>query len=569
MAPELFLVPLLWSSEESSEMLTLASAAAALLTAQWPRAWEPVIRRSGVGAAAALHVVAVCAVSGEVLAHASLRDAADSASGSLGGMAAGGSRRALLHGLVVTPAARGRGIGAATLASVEHLARALGYDAMILSTLHASGFYRACGYRALAEGAAAAAPVLVGRGAAAAGIEAMLMQQRRRQRAEPAAAFTAAYAAATENSTSAAFAEEEELEASGVSQEARSAWFAKRLRDFAPIEEAVRVAWSCRGADGADGAVVIGGSPRQICAAGVVARLGRPHGGGVFVPTRCFRQLGPSCGLTALLMAAESTAPAETVAATVADGGCDFGGACNCWRANGSPACAPLTAEAVRTAAAAASLPPVPQSASASPVPLRDSLLREALRRGVSSDGEMFSLPSLLALAREVANMPRASRLPLALDSDGRIGTTNNNSTADVDVQCEASVERALAAGALLLIAYDADGGWAPIAVGGARAHWAVLCGLLRSSSAEPSAPATAILVHSMSRMPLAVDLRALLASNAQLRAADGERVRANGWVVGDADGAADLTGAIVLPQGRPGPPPSPPPLSTAVASTA
>lgn len=187
----------------------------------------------------------------------------------------------------------------------------------------------------------------------------------------------------------------------------------------------------------------------------------------------------------------------------------------------------------------------------------------------MSSDGEMFSLPSLLALAREVANMPRASRLPLALDSDGRIGTTNNNSTADVDVLCEASVERALAAGALLLIAYDADGGWAPIAVGGARAHWAVLCGLLRSSSAEPSAPATAILVHSMSRMPLAVDLRALLASNAQLRAADGERVRANGWVVGDADGAADLTGAIVLPQGRPGPPPSPPPLSTAVASTA
>jgi hypothetical protein len=60
---------------------------------------------------------------------------------------------------------------------------------------------------------------------------------------------------------------------------------------------------------------------------------------------------------------------------------------------------------------------------------------------------------------------------------------------------------------------------------------------------------AAAILVHSMSRVPLVCDLAALLASNAQLRDADARKAREGGWVVGN----VKLAGAVLIPPRRRG----------------
>ena len=83
----------------------------------------------------------------------------------------------------------------------------------------------------------------------------------------------------------------------------------------------------------------------------------------------------------------------------------------------------------------------------------------------------------------------------------------------------------------------------------GARAHWAVLCGVLRPAPAAAPTGAAAILVHSMSRVPLVCDLAALLASNAQLRDADARKAREGGWVVGN----VKLAGAVLIPPRRRG----------------
>jgi hypothetical protein len=158
---------------------------------------------------------------------------------------------------------------------------------------------------------------------------------------------------------------------------------------------------------------------------------------------------------------------------------------------------------------------------------LRERLLREALRRGFSRDGEMFCLDDLLALARDECGLEAASWLPPG------------------ELSC-ASVERALAGGARLLIAYDVDGGFSPQQAGGARAHWAVLCGFLRGCDADGDAHV--VLVHSMSRVPVVCDLRDLVASNAQLVAARDSR-----WLVTPGQGPR-LGGAIVVPSALPPP---------------
>ncbi len=133
----------------------------------------------------------------------------------------------------------------------------------------------------------------------------------------------------------------------------------------------------------------------------------------------------------------------------------------------------------------------------------------------------MFCLDDLLALAREECGLEAASWLP-----PGELSS--------------ASVERALAGGARLLIAYDVDGGFSPQQAGGARAHWAVLCGFLRGCDGDGDSHV--VLVHSMSRVPVVCNLRDLVASNAQLVAARDSRL-----LVTPGQGVR-LGGAIVVP---------------------
>lgn len=327
-------VPLLFGPENTvrgrSEPEVLASAAAEILQQQWPRrsvdTWVQTLRASR--ASLPLHFIALLDSSSgpRVVGHASLHAS----------VVNGDSRNVVLQSLVVDRTLRGHGYGRRLMQALECWAAEAGFFYIRLCTKDQQRFYSACGYRTC-EPANVDAPVLAARRSAADGLEIFLRRRADGDLPHPANGAGAGHrpAGAATDGTS----------AGSTHSEAPMTWFEKRLRAFPHPKDAVLLHWSvceaaavgvsptatvASAADGSAGAdavdVKVGDEARSIQASlhsqaatwVQVASLPRP-GVEKLEPVNftyklrgCLhelvwmRQIGPSCGLTALVMASDS-----------------------------------------------------------------------------------------------------------------------------------------------------------------------------------------------------------------------------------------------------------------------
>ena len=141
-------------------------------------------------------------------------------------------------------------------------------------------------------------------------------------------------------------------------------------------------------------------------------------------------QVGPTCGLVALRMAASALLAAASSDIQTSAGGGEGG--------------------------TAAHLPRVCEV---------QELLAHAVERGFSAQGEMFSADELAVLAREHCSL-------------------HTHMVHDASAQ---DICALLEQGRLLLLAYDADKDNSPCLLGGTRAHWALVRGLVIPPTCKPA----------------------------------------------------------------------------------
>ncbi|XP_037970295.2 UPF0692 protein CG33108 isoform X2 [Plutella xylostella] len=166
-----------------------------------------------------------------------------------------------------------------------------------------------------------------------------------------------------------------------------------------------------------------------------------------------------------------------------------------------------------------------------------DAALAAAQARGYSRRGEMFSCRDMAALAAEL--------LPAAGLPHARVQLET------APLYSEETVDRLLA-GAMMLVPYDSDHDHRPALLGGRRAHWALLVGVVApAGGAGAGAGAHVLARHGKSRHVAAWRLRALADSNANLAAAGPAR-GAEGWVLppGGLAGPAGLAGRYIVVEG-------------------
>jgi GNAT superfamily N-acetyltransferase len=336
----------------------------------------------------------------------------------------------VLFSLVVDQAQRGLGAGRQLLGLLEDLATAEGLQYLRLETAVPS-FYLRCGYMpsSVAERECSA----LTRGVPLGDLQALL-----KKRADAS---------------------------SGVVRQGseRHVWLQKRLASFARSREevgaeAVRAAyrrWHARTASG---------EPLDAARAAAVVVATRP------LPWR--RQVGPSCGLTALLCALEGI-----------------------------------------QAGAGAAGRALPASLTATVSDPSRCLFRVALSTGLSRDGEVFDAHGLGALARHSSGMATC------------VVNCRERSLAYVAALLESTLE----GGGCALLAYDEDAraDYAPCTTGGRSAHWAAIVGIERGCPPSP----LVVLQHTMSRSPLVATLEELLRSNAQLRPSTNGRAAEETWI--------------------------------------
>ena len=150
------------------------------------------------------------------------------------------------------------------------------------------------------------------------------------------------------------------------------------------------------------------------------------------------------------------------------------------------------------------------------------SLLGEAVRRGFSSDGEIYDVHDLAALAASVCGM-RATVVR-------RAGAGIACGEADGDAGPLSAARAWLDAGGLVIVPYDKhEGTHEPVARNGHAAHYALITGYAAAQSSECRDELRLVCVHGLSRRPLVVTPAELAASNAQLRSVkpDGGRAAA------------------------------------------
>lgn len=565
-------------AEDGAASNAHVDAAADLLQRQWPRhsagSWAAAIQATVRTPTLPLHFIGLLAgergAPARLVAHGSLHASAFHGDG----------RNAVLQSLVVDSATRRTGIGRRFLDALESEAAARGFGYMLLCTKDQQPFYLACGYRTC-EPVNLDVPVLTTRSPeAVTGLEALL--RRRTEGSDAGSGHATGTAAHT---------------AGPVQPKELVTWFEKRLRAFPGPAEVLRLSWDARvhsSSQEFDAAAACSGQLRQL--------LQHPHGrrtsesartdalgSDVLPPQSCclvgqvqellwLRQIGPSCGLTAVLMIADTAAARR--------------------RARGGPAStdrlAPRVMRLAWSAADGLSRAEAPPPADAmdvpspaSPTALRSCLLPAAVAAGLTADGEVFDIAGLCSLVGSEAGLPTAllgaGCEGAALAGDGPLSA--------------ATIVQALENGSVLLIAYDGDSSraWSPCSAGGAKAHWAVVCGYLRCAASDSAGtcgckakPETApikvqscdgasgnvtsvpvagagacvaagpesaeacgstvylILAHSMSAIPVVCDAAALLASNAQLHRADERKARAGGWLVGRGK-SPHLAGAIAV----------------------
>lgn len=370
----------------------------------------------------------------------------------LGPIAAGSDGKGgLVHSVVVDPALRGRGLGRLLMTLLEGEALGRGMGALYLSTHDKQSFYEALGYTttetAPARGAAAAVVRLGER--AVEGLEAALAGLARRAQAGGGGAATAGVPGAGPRGVPAVVT-----------------WFRKRLAWVGPLDGVS----ACSALD----------------AAGVSHSL-------VTLPWR--RQLGPTCGLSMLLAAAEAA-------------GCDSSG-------NG-----PAKTIADR-----------PQG-----------LFEWAAEQGLTRDGEMCSARWMTAVARhhgfagavavalktpESLSEPHSPQSAGAGSALGTVAIWSDVCAATADAPSEQELMHAAAASVLsqglarghpVLFPVDRDpaGGATGSGIGmlaGSGAHWVAVVGMWTDAEGA----ATVAFVDGIRRTPTVVSLRHVVDSCAQL----------------------------------------------------
>jgi predicted N-acetyltransferase YhbS len=459
--------------EEGDRRDLLIKGAAALLNSQWPRSeasassWLTSLDKSSVRLP--LHLVGL--IEGIVCSHASLHAATIQ----------GDSRNVVLQSLVVDSSRRGKGLGRRFLSMVEEWASGFPFGYIYLSTTDQQAFYTRCGYKECAP-ANLDVPVLASRKTALSGLEGLL--RKRVEGGEDAAATPIATSSLPHT------------------------WFQKRLRAFPAREEAKVVSWE-KGYEkffARELAPLLGGFERSLVAKGFCSDL-------VWL-----RQIGPSCGLTALVMIADTIANNKGEAPAAPLCRRDF-----TLRGDGEMALADFSPYT-----------PLPLQS----IDLRGCLLKEAIHRKITTDGEVFSTACLAEAASDLYGLGK------------RVNLHTGFTSAEQLFSALKTMLRKEPADILVLIAYDADNtnNHKPCFHGGASAHWAIVAGAAWDAMKEEGGDIAAILVHSASYVPVACSLKELAASNFQLMKADARRAKYNSWVIPES-GDLDLAGGFITIQ--------------------
>ena len=470
----------------------LIGPAASLLAAQWPSssatsrrsAFAAFLRKARPGELPC-HMLLVGA-DDAVLAHCRLQPACENADGF----------SAAITSVVVDPSRRGTGLGRALLVHAEEMAAKCGFGYLYLWTHDAQKFYEACGYDAC-EKVSLLRPALAALGSAAVGKLEALFQKR-------------ASSVAAAGSEDGGGADESTVRAD-------STWYRKRLLELHPASQPLSTDALLASVHDA---LARGASDDVGSAARWQVRL---------THVAWERQIGPCCGLAALRMARSvlhphlrAVAPGAAAAAGPPAGVSDWGE-----RLGGSIE--------VRVRANAAA-------------PSDASVLRAAIEKGFSSDGEVFDIHDLAQLAADVCG----------LASD--VVMLGEEAAAAAQARTFArGVGEWLADGGLAIMAYDKDeANHAPALRGGLNAHYLVIVGVAAPSAAqddeEEPEPPRLVCLHGLSKRPLVLTAEELLASNRQLNEMKGG-VNSRKWVL--REGGVRLSRRLLLLA----PPPSDPQL--------
>lgn len=357
-----------------------------------------------------------------------------------------GDVQSVLYSLVVDQDFRRHGVGKAFLGRLELLAASRGCSYMTLSTDDAAPFYARCGYRQISETATAAAAVAK---VATSGLEALL---RRR---------AAAHAGQDADSIG-------------------TTWMRKRLRCFSP-PTGPSCTDVCSAADGteAHGSLLMQAFDRYR------HREGRSTGPDIdwsTIASRCVTwrpQIGPSCGLTALLCLATT------------------------YHSSSHPRMEP---EVQATLAATVQNPTA-------------RIFELAISSGSSYDGELFDAHACAAIAS------------VCLGMHVHVYSLVAQHVQEVQQRMQATLDT----GGYVLFPYDEDSsaGHSPCHAQGWRAHWGWIIGLQQVPTASPGGTTCAVLQHTLSPTPVIASLADFLSSNGQLTDLAGHPGgQAGGWVL-------------------------------------
>lgn len=470
----------------------LLDAAAAVLAEEWPGPWSTRLRlrRGGDGLPAHFLLIrcdeaaADDVTSGSIVAHGSLHAAATIETDTV------------LQSLIVSPAARRQGYGRVMLQHLERVAAARDYSFLTLSTADQVPFYKACGYRVCQPAQVSSAATAAAGAAAVSALEAMLARQ---------------LAVASDSG-----------DAGGGRGSAAHTWLRKRLLMFPSPRP------------GVPGAHAPPLDAFAATVAGLVAHASSGRGGrlsGSFLYMTGWRkQTGPSCGLTA----------AKVVADTLWGGSRRGEGGC-------MPATVPLVTLTMQPDAEAPSQVivhlPCPTTDPLPPALMspETSLFSSVVASGASSEGEMFSSSCLASLLREqcgleVEAIPREATIK---ESEEEGGAKSEAGRGALLARLRAAfAPRALPSPCLGVVAWDGEsssGNFTPTLKDGRAAHWGLITGAFFAEPAadddEEDDDPLLVLVHTASALPVVTRLSLLWASNGQLNSVC-DAAALSGWVV-------------------------------------
>jgi hypothetical protein len=405
---------------------------------------------------------------------------------------------AAVTSVVVSSDRRGTGLGRTLLGHAEAMASRCGYGYLYLWTHDAGPFYEACGYQEC-EKVSLLRPALVALGSEAVNKLEALFQRRASDVSRAAGEGANADDAAAE-----------------ATVRADSTWYRKRLLELhaasRPLSREALLA------------AVHEALPNVEADDGASSAAWSVH----LTDVAWERQVGPCCGLAALRMARSALHPALRPTPPA------------------PPAAAPTAAAGTRLASWGATLGGQTELTLAGDVtaPHDASVLTAAIEKGFSSDGEVFDVHDLAALAADPCGLDGAvvALSEPAAESAGDGGTAAEAAAAEAAAgESAASLAAAaatfargvsawLACGGVAVVPYDKDeANHMPALRQGKMAHYLIVVGCATSATAD--VPPRLIALHGLSRRPLVLEAAELLTSNAQLTRMK-QSVNTKRWVV-------------------------------------